>query len=137
MKSLRSCLAVLLVVAASCGGASSSASTAAVPRGNPYVISREEMQNPVIASMDALKAIHYLRPAFFKASGPQSFSNTTAGNLQFSQDYGPLRPLAELALVNPTLLYEVRYLNIDEATNRFGINANGGPVIVLLNGPSQ
>jgi hypothetical protein len=39
--------------------------------------------------------------------------------------------------VNPALLFEVRYLDIAEATNRFGINANGGPVIVILNGPAQ
>ena len=27
---------------------------------------------------------------------------------------------------------EVRYLNADQAQNRFGINANAGPVIVLV-----
>ena len=95
------------------------------------------MRNPVIASMDALKAVRYLRPAFFRTSGPQSFSNSTAGSVQFSLDYGPLRPLAEMATLNPALLYEVRYLDINEATNRFGLNANGGPVIVLLYGPAQ
>jgi hypothetical protein len=130
---LRSCLVALLVVAASCGGSGSPPASAPVPRGDPNVISREEMQTPVIASMDALKAIRYLRPAFFRTSGPQSFSNGAAGAIHFSLDYGPLRPVSELATVNPTLLYEVRYLNIADAQNRFGLNANGGPVIVLLN----
>jgi hypothetical protein len=128
---IRSCLVALLVAAASCAG--SGPSSAPVPRGDPNVISREEMQTPLIASMDALKAIHYLRPAFFRTSGPQSFSNNAAGGIQFSLDFGPLRPVSELATVNPTLLYEVRYLGIADAQNRFGVNANGGPVIVLLN----
>ncbi|MEO8333963.1 MAG: hypothetical protein ABI664_03260 [bacterium] len=128
---LRNCFVALLIVAASC--AKSTPSTDAVPHGNPYVISREEMQTPVIASMDALKAIRYLRPAFFRTSGPQSFSNSSAGSVQFSVDFGPLRPVSELATINPTLLYEVRYLNIADAANRFGINANGGAVIVVLN----
>ncbi|MEO5818497.1 MAG: hypothetical protein ABIT20_24725 [Gemmatimonadaceae bacterium] len=130
---IRSCLVALLVVVASCSGAGASSSSAPVPRGDPYVISKEEMQNPVIASMDALKAIQYLRPAFFRTSGPQSFGNASAGSVQYSLDFGPLRPVSELSTVNPTLLYEVRYLNIADAQNRFGLNANGGPVIVLLN----
>jgi len=127
---------MLLVVAASCAGSAPASSTAVVPRGNPNVISREEMQNPVIASMDALKAIRYLRPAFFRTSGPQSFSNVTAGNVQFSVDFGPLRPIAELATLPSSLLVEVRYLDVNDATSRFGMNANGGPVIVLLNSPA-
>ena len=137
MNSLRGCFVALLVVAAGCAGSSSPPATEAVPRGNPNVISREEMQNPVIVSMDALKAIRYLRPSFFRTSGPQSFSNGSAGNIQFSLDYGPLRPITELATINPTLLFEVRYLGVSDAANRFGLNANGGPVIVVLNSPAQ
>ena len=29
-------------------------------------------------------------------------------------------------------IVEVRYLNAEQAQGRFGLNANGGPVIVLL-----
>jgi len=82
--------------------------------------------------MDALKAIRYLRPTFFRPSGPQSFSNTTAGLVQFSMDFGPLRPVSELATLRTDLLYEIRYLDVSDAQTRFGLNANGGPVIVLL-----
>ena len=39
--------------------------------------------------------------------------------------------------MNMLLLFEVRYLDINEAANRFGLNANGGPVIVVLNSPGQ
>lgn len=90
------------------------------------------MQSPVVLSMDALKAIRYLRPAFFRTSGPQSFSNGTAGLVQFSMDFGPLRPVSELATLRTDLLYEIRYLDVNDAQNRFGINANSGAVIVLL-----
>ena len=123
-------LAALLLLVSSC--ARSSPSAEAVPRGNGSVISKEELQSPVIASMDALMAIRYLRPSFFRTTGPQSFSNGSAGLVQFSMDYGPLRPVGELASLRTDLLYEIRYLDASDAQNRFGINANGGPVIVLV-----
>ena len=139
MISSRLCLTALLVIAASC--ARNSASTQAGAPGamasrsvskNPYLISEEELRDPVIQSMDALKAIRYLRPAFFRGTGPTSFSNTSAGVVQISHDYGPLQPVGQLQAINTLSIVQVRYLGINEAQNRFGINANGGPVIVLL-----
>jgi len=102
------------------------------PRKNLDIISREELRDPTIAGADAMTAIRQLRPAFFRTRGPQSFSNPTAGMVQISQDYGPLRPVGELSSVDTRSLVEVRYLNANDAQNRFGINANGGPVIVVL-----
>jgi hypothetical protein len=52
--------------------------------------------------------------------------------VQISQDFGPLRPLSELTGIGVRTLVEVRYLNANDAQARFGINANGGPVIVVL-----
>ena len=101
-------------------------------RKNPDVISKEELRDPTIAGTDAMTAIRQLRPAFFRTRGPQSFSNASAGLVQVSQDYGPLQPLGNLSGVDTRSLVEVRYLNANEAQNRFGINANGGPVIVVL-----
>lgn len=141
MVATRRCLAALLLVAASCGGPSSS-TAGSQPRGtesgprvakDPNVISTEELHDPVVAGMDALKAIRFLRPTFFRTTGPQSFSNQTAGQVQISYDYGPLQPLSQLSASTPITLVEVRYLTANEAQVRFGINANGGPVIVLLN----
>ena len=134
----RRSLAVLLVLAASCAKSPSSTATAA-PRPsasrearNPDVISRQELQDPTIAGTDAMTAIRQLRPAFFRTRGPQSFSNATAGLTQISQDFGPLQPVDNLKGIDTRSLTEVRFLNAVEAQNRFGINANGGPVIVLL-----
>lgn len=128
---------VLLVAGAACGQSTSSTSTAATPattrvRKNPDVISQEELRDPTIAGVDAMTAIRQLRPAFFRNRGPQSFTNATAGQVQVSQDYGPLQPVNQLATVDTRSLVEVRYLNANDAQNRFGINANGGPVIVVL-----
>jgi hypothetical protein len=145
----RRILAATLVAAAACSSSSSpKPATTPAPkdgeltavttspstrvRKNPDVISREELRDPTIAGTDAMTAIRQLRPAFFRTRGPQSFSNANAGLVQVSQDYGPLQPLAQLSGVDTRSLVEVRYLNANEAQNRFGINANGGPVIVVL-----
>lgn len=124
-----------LLLAASC--ARSAESTDSAPRSvtDRNVISREELQNPVIVGMDALRAIRFLRPTFFRETGPQSFVNMAAGTVQFSMDYGPVQPLSNLsalAALSLQTVYEVRYLDINDAQNRFGLNANGGPVIVVV-----
>jgi hypothetical protein len=130
-------LVVLLVAGAACAQKTASTSTAATTatprvRRNPDVISQEELRDPTIAGADAMTAIRQLRPAFFRTRGPQSFANATAGQVQISQDYGPLQALGQLAAIDTRSLVEVRYLNANDAQNRFGINANGGPVIVVM-----
>jgi hypothetical protein len=130
-------LVVLLVAGAACAQKTASTSTqttAASPRvrKNPDVISRDELRDPTIAGADAMTAIRQLRPAFFRTRGPQSFTNASAGQVQVSQDYGPLQTVNALVAVDTRSLVEVRYLNANDAQNRFGINANGGPVIVVL-----
>jgi len=138
--SARRTFAALLVLAVGCSSSNSASSTAnTAPRPsatrearNPDVISRAELQDPTIAGTDAMTAIRQLRPAFFRTRGPQSFSNATAGLTQISQDFGPLQPVDNLKGIDTRSLVEVRFLNAVEAQTRFGINANGGPVIVLL-----
>jgi len=130
-------LFALLVAGVACApktAGTSTGATSASPRvrKNPDVISQEELRDPTIAGVDAMTAIRQLRPAFFRNRGPQSFSNVTAGQVQVSQDYGPLQPVSQLSTVDTRSLVEVRYLNANDAQNRFGINANGGPVIVVL-----
>ena len=130
-------LAVLLVVGAACAQKTTSASPVGTVesrriRKNPDVISQEELRDPTIAGVDAMTAIRQLRPAFFRTRGPQSFVNASAGQVQISQDYGPLQSMNSLVQVDTRSLVEVRYLNANDAQNRFGINANGGPVIVVL-----
>lgn len=138
MSVTRRTLAALLLLAGACASQSKTAATgttsasAARANRNPNIISREELQDPTVAGADAATAIRQLRPAFFRTRGPQSFSNATAGMVQISQDFGPLQPLSQLATLDTRSLVEVRYLDANDAQSRFGINANGGPVIVLL-----
>ena len=140
MVSTRLSVVALLVIATSCARPSTRGEAPPAPGGfsrvakNPNVISAEELHDPVIISMDALKAIRYLRPAFFRTSGPQSFSNSGAGLVQISPDFGPLQPLSHLRSFTTITMFEVRYLDANEAQVRFGLNANGGPVIVLVSG---
>ena len=141
MITIRRCFAASLVLAASCATASPPvdgvpggvvANPASASKKDPNVISKEELQDPVVNGMDALRAIRQLRPAFFRPNGPQSFGNSAAGQVLMSADFGPVQPVSQLSLFNTLDLHEVRYLGMSEAATRFGMNANGGPVIVLL-----
>ena len=137
MVAIRRCLAVLLALSGACASSSPStggnvSQSAAERKKNPDVISQEELLDPAIVSLDLATAIRRLRPGFFRSSGPQSFSNTTAGQVQYSHDFGPLQPVSQLSAMNAMSIVEIRYLGVNDAANRFGLNANGGPVIVLL-----
>ena len=137
----RSCLIALLVLSASCAGnpAPDQGSASVAPERvvrNPQVISKEELQDPAIAVMDALTAIRQLRPAFFRDRGPQTMrsgdKSTAPGLVQVSQDYTQPQPMDALSGISTRTLVEVRYLTAVEAQARFGMTANGGPMIVVL-----
>ena len=142
MKFIRSTLAATLVLAAAACSSTPSPTPGAEPSAervtrNADIITAEELADPVVASQDALTAIRQLRPAYFRTRGPMTLRsggdpNAAPGQVQISQDYGNLHPLSELSGIAVRTLVEVRYLNANDAQARFGINANGGPVIVLL-----
>jgi hypothetical protein len=135
--------AALLVLAVACGGGSSTASTpgsAPSPsraNRNSNVVTEQELQNPVVQSKDLLSALRALRPNFFAYRGPTGSSEAGAGEVLVSMDYGPLQSIMMLKQMNSVGLVEVRYLKPDEAALRFGLNANSGPVIVLLHNKNQ
>jgi hypothetical protein len=127
-------MAALLAITLACATRNTSKDGVPVARHerSSNVISREELQDPAVAPNDAMTTIRQLRPAFFMTRGPLSIKNVTAGQLQISQDYGPLQKSNALSSIDTRSLVEVRYLNATDAQARFGINANGGPVLVLL-----
>jgi hypothetical protein len=127
-------MAALLAITLACATKTASTNGDAAPHHvrNSDVISREELQDPAVVSNDAMTTIRQLRPAFFMTRGPLSIKNITAGQLQISQDFGPLQKSSALSAIDTRSLVEVRYLNATDAQARFGINANGGPVLVLL-----
>jgi len=129
-------IVALVAVAASCGGSRYPDTPGGAPAPSRVerqanVISSEELQDPAIYSRDAYTAIRHLRPSFFTYHGPNSFQSNT-GILHISVDYGPLQELQQLAKMTTMGIFEVRYFNAEQAQARFGLNANGGPVIVLL-----
>lgn len=130
-------IAALVAITAACGGSRYPDTPGGAPAPSrlerqPYVISSEELQDPSIYSRDAYTAIRHLRPSFFKYHGPNSFVQSSTGVIHISSDYGPLQDVKELSKMNTQGMLEVRYLNEEQAQARFGLNANGGPVIVLL-----
>ena len=129
------CIALVGLLAAGCARSSASDNELRTiepkPKRNAYVIYKDELEDPAITSRDAMTAIRMLRPNFFTYRGPTSFQGPS-GATKISYDYGPLQPLSQLATTNTFGLVEVRYLNAEAATARFGLNADGGPVIVLV-----
>jgi hypothetical protein len=126
----------LMAVMASCGGNRYPDTPGGAPAPSrverqPNVIALEELQDPSIYSRDAYTAIRHLRPSFFTYHGPNSFQSS-AGALHLSIDYGPLQDLQQLNKMTTSGVLEVRYLNAEQAQARFGLNANGGPVIVMV-----
>ena len=136
MKLTRALLPALIILASACASsqANDNELRTVQPKAkkNPNVITREELMDPAITSRDALTALRHLRPNMFTYRGPTSPNDLSAGNTHISLDYGPLMPLDNLAGMNTMSLVEVRFLNAEQAQGRFGLNANGGPVIVLV-----
>jgi hypothetical protein len=135
-------VAALLVFAVSCGGSSTSSTPGGAPspsriNRNSNVITEAELQDPVVQSKDAMSALRSLRPNFFAYRGPTGSSEPGAGEVLVSQDYGPLQSVQTLKGMNTMGLVEVRFLKSEEAALRFGLNANGAPVIVLLHNKNQ
>jgi hypothetical protein len=129
-------IVAVIAITVSCGGSrdpdvpgGAPAPTRAERQSNS--ISSDELQDPAIYSRDAYTAIRHLRPNFFTYHGPASFQTST-GVIHLSVDYGPLQDLSQLAKMTTMGILEVRYLNAEQAQARFGLNANSGPVIVLL-----
>lgn len=120
------------------GSDAGSTSQAVTPRAKraANVIATDELQAPAILSRDAYEALRMLRPNFFTYRGPTG-SVGPSGEVMVSHDYGPLMSVQSLKGHNTMGIVEVRYLNAEEAGLRFGLNANGAPVIVLLHSKNQ
>lgn len=135
MRLNRILLAALFVVGSACARTQATDDELRIvepkPKKMANVISKEELNDPAITSRDALTAIRLLRPHFFAYHGPTSFQGPS-GATHISFDYGPLQDLKQLAATNTFNLVEVRFLNPEAATARFGLNADGGAVIVLV-----
>jgi hypothetical protein len=128
-------LAATFVVGSACASSQANDNELRViepkPKKQANVITENELRDPAMSSRDALTAIRMLRPHFFSYHGPTSFQGSS-GATHISYDYGPLQDLKQLASTNTLNFIEVRFLNAEAATARFGLNADGGAVIVLV-----
>ena len=145
MRPTRIAAAAVVVLSVACASSQQTESSAGstsqavttTPRRSGNVISAEELRAPAVVSRDAYAALRMLRPNFFSYRGPTGSSEAGAGEVMVSHDYGPLQSVQTLKTHNTMGIVEVRYLNAEEAGLRFGLNANGAPVIVLLHNKNQ
>ena len=129
--------ALLLTTFACAAGSGSSSSTSTSPSASRRtdVITEEELRaDPAVATGDALTAVRRLRPAFLATRGTASSSDRTAGQAMVSIDGGPLQTLDNLSRYMVSVITEIRYLNPNEAAQRYGTASRGGCWITVFAG---
>ena len=156
MKTTRLIALTTLGIAAACSGGTSSsgaagapapAAASAAPSGpiNAEVITQGELAQSSVADLDALDAIQRLRPRFFQRSsggssrggggrGGGGGSGSMGGSVtpgKASVNGGPLVGTDELKKMRANSISEVRYLNPDDASQRFGSSAGNTFVLVV------
>ncbi|MDB4915596.1 MAG: hypothetical protein JWM95_3240 [Gemmatimonadetes bacterium] len=124
----------LLVFSAACASSTSSATpgTASATPSNPDVITAADIAaDPSIAAGDAYQAVQKLRPRFLMTRGQMSGKNVTAGSVKLSIDGGALVTIDNLSRYAASSIVELRYLNANDAAQRFGMAAGSGGVVML------
>jgi hypothetical protein len=134
----------LLTTAAACASSGAAPATpgpaeaaTASARRDPDVITREELTDPSLNSLNAYDAIRTLRPRFFSVRGVQNFGSGSptddqeSGQPHVSIDGVGVVALDELKRVEARTVIEIRYLNAAAAMQRFGSSAHAGPIIVV------
>jgi hypothetical protein len=124
--------AVLMVTIVGCGPShKASTSTGASASRGSDVITAEELAHPSISSVDALEAVRRLRPRFLAVRGTVSMRVADAGSVHVSVDGGPLVTVSYLSRMRPSEIAEIRFLNANDAAQRFGTNAGSGSVLLI------
>src|SRR4051812_31329549 len=121
-------LGVLAACASSTQGATQASSSRPAPK-DINVIAATELEDPAVQGTDALSAIRHLRPSYFLVRPGGSIQNKSAGTVHVSIDGGSLQTVDNLGRYRVNDIGEVRYLNANDATQRFGTAAGGGGVI--------
>lgn len=104
-----------------------------VPRARRIanVITRDELADPSLSGSTGLDAVRRLRPTFLANRGAISLRDPNAGAVKVSIDGGTVGPLDDLDRIRTQEIRSIRYLNASDATQRFGVAANGSPVILV------
>lgn len=93
------------------------------------VISEHELSDVALNGKTVLDAIQRLRPRFLSSRS----STVREGSLpiRMSLDGANPQDAAELAHISVAEVSEVRYLNVPDATLRWGMGGSSGPVILV------
>ena len=110
-------------------------------------VSEVEFSEPWVIGGNALQALQLLRPQLFFGHPTTSLTASTvtqhgqlyvretpeadAGGMLVSVNEGRPQSVDVLTILPARMVREMRYLRAVDATARFGINANGGPVLIV------
>ena len=101
------------------------------PRRNANVITRDELADPSLQGATGLEAVRRLRPTFLASRGAISLGDPSAGAVKVSIDGSSIGPLDDLDRIRTNEIRSIRYLSASDATQRFGVTADGSPVILV------
>ncbi len=122
MRKLALSLALALVLPACASGGGAGAPEA--PRPNPNLITAEEIANAHV--QNALDAVRQLRPRFLMTQG----GTTRSHGVQVMVDEVPRGGASALGSINASDILEIRYLDANEATMKYGTGYTGGLILV-------
>ncbi|MBI3504285.1 MAG: hypothetical protein HY059_05545 [Proteobacteria bacterium] len=131
------CGSVLIVAACASGGAAPASTTAsgvsaeATVRRDPNVITRAELSDVSLRSLNVYDAIKALRPAFLTVRGVHTLTPSAAGTVHASIDGNGVTDLDDLKRMQASVVIEIRLLAPAAAMQRFGAPAQEGPVILV------
>lgn len=134
MKNLCACM--LLAASAACAakapvsGASDDAQ-APTPRNRDLITQQDLAADPTLRAQTVLEVVRALRPQFLNERGTNTYSDPEAGKVHASIDNGRIVGLSELGSMHANEVTEIRYLNVAQAMQKFGIASRQGPVILV------
>jgi len=122
-----------ILAATACASSSNGATGTGGSGGstNPNVLSGAEIASSSWSQASIYEAVQRLRPTYLQSRG-RAGNVPGAGDILASIDGGPLNPVETLRSLNAGQVREVRYLSASDAAQRFGVRANSGAVILVL-----
>ena len=108
-------------------------------RREASLITKSELNDPAVRSLNVLEAIRALRPNFLASRGTQTIVNdanravtdTESGQVHASIDDSGVLSVDELKRIQAAVVLDIRLLSAAAAMQRFGSTARQGPVIVV------
>lgn len=114
---------------AGCASAPAPGGSDGAGRPNGDVITQQELQDPALSGSSVYNAVRKLRPRFLneRGAGFQAESQVVSVSVNGSA----LMPVRELETMDVSTVTEIKYLSTAEASMRFGLSGNMGPVLLV------